>query len=256
MPFRFPKLTPTVKRLLIALAGAFVLTAVLENIAGIPIWDWLALDLSFNASGGYLNLIWQPFTYWMVWPPVPEALLQFSLTLLFMYFFLAPFEEAFGAKRTIQIGVVGILAAAIPTLLLAVGLHFAGITLAPNAYKMYGAEPLALAAFGAFPIIARGGEIYFMFLVRMKSWHVVLLGLGFAALSAVLGKNPFTFTQYAGALGGGVLFASWMLRPETPKKKPAPKKRRTGGPELRVLKGGGGASSDDGGDDDQPRWLN
>jgi hypothetical protein len=119
-----------------------------------------------------------------------------------------------------------------------------------SSYVVYGADVIALAALGAFPIIAKGAEIYFMFLVRMKAWHVVLLGLAFAALAAVLARNPFIFAQDAAALGGGVLFAKWLTRPRSPK--PIPKKRRSRGPDLRVVRGGGEGS----GDDDHPRWLN
>jgi membrane associated rhomboid family serine protease len=243
--FRFPRLTPTVKKLLILLAATFVVSAVLSNLAGVAV-EWLALDLTF-ASGHYVNLIWQPFTYWLYYPPVPDALFSFALTLLFLYFFLAPFEESFGAKRTLQLIATGVLSTAAGTIALAFLLHALGVQLDPSKYVIFGADPIALAALGAFPIIARNAEIYFMFLVRMKAWHAVLLGLAFAALAAVLARNPFTFAQHAAALGGGVMFARWITRPRSPKKA-APPKRRAGGPDLRVVRGG---------DDDQPpRWLN
>ena len=237
--FQFPKLTPTVKKLLILLAGAFVVVAVVQNLAGVPIFQWLALDVHFagNPEAKYLNLLWQPLTYWLVYPPVPDALFNFILTLVGIYFFLCPFEESFGPSRALQLAAAGVLAAALPCILLGF--------VVPAVRPIAGAGPIALASLGAFPVIARGREILFMLVIPMKSWTIVLFGLGLAALSAVLAQDVFIFVEYAGALGGGVAFAKWMMRPRTPAPtKPAPR----GGPKLRVLRGGA--------DDDKPRWLN
>lgn len=253
MPFRFPPLTPTVKKLLIVLAGAFVLSAVLENVGGLPVFAWLSLDLRLDPDGSYLNFIWQPFTHALVWPPVPESLLYAGFSLLFVYLTLAPFDHAFGARRTWELVICGTVAGAIAAVLLALALNLAGVVLSPEAYFLSGPGSMIFAAFGAFPVLMRGGEIYFMFIVRMKAWHTVLVGLGLSALAAVLAKNPHVFAMDAGALGAGVAYATWLTRPRPAKKAPA-KKRRTSGPELRVLRGG--ASSDANNDDDQPRWLN
>jgi membrane associated rhomboid family serine protease len=236
VPFRFPRLTATVKKLLIVLAAAFVSVAVLQNIAGVPVFEWLALSLHFE-----LNLLWQPFTYWLVYPPQEGALFNFLFVLLGIYFFLSPFEEAFGAKRALQLAASGVLAAALAT----VALAFAIAPVRP----IFGAASIALAALGAFPIIARDREILFMFVLPMKAWTVIALGLGIAALSAVLARDPFVFAEHAAALGGGFGFAKWITRPRISKTKKAPPKRRRSGPDLKVLRGG----SDD---DDPPRWLN
>jgi membrane associated rhomboid family serine protease len=241
MNFRFPRLTPTVKKLLIVLVAAFVAVAVAQNVANVPAFDYLALNLDWSGGTFYfINLAWQPFTYWLVYPPVPEALLNFALLLLGIYFFLAPFEESFGAKRTIQLSACGLAAAALATI--------AFSFIVPSQRPIYGAAPIALASLGAFPVIARNAEIYFMFLVRMKAWHVIAFGLGWAALSAVLARDVFIFVQYAAALGAGIGYAKWMTRPRTPKGKKPPKKRKSGGPDLRVVRGGE--------DDPPPRWLN
>ena len=241
--FRFPRLTPTVKKLLILLAAAFVILAVVQNLAGIPLFQWLALDVRFagNADALYLNLLWQPLTYWLVYPPVPNALLDFGLILLGIYFFLSPFEEAFGPKRTIQLSAVGVLGAALPCVLLGF--------LLPASRQIAGAGPIALASLGAFPVIARGREILFMFVIPMKAWTVILLGLGISALLAVLARDPFIFVEYSGALGAGLGYAKWMVRPRGPRRPTRKPPRRGRGPDLRVLRGGAD-------DDDKPRWLN
>lgn len=240
MPFRFPRLTPTVKKLLILLAAAFVTIAILQNVASFPAFQLLALDPQLT-EGVWLNLLWQPLTYWLAYPPVQGALLSVGLTLLFIYFFLTPFEEAFGAKRTVQLAAVGVLAAALGTILLS-------LLMRPR-LPVSGAEPIALAALGAFPVIAGNREILFMFVIPMRAWTVILFGLGISALMAVLAQDPFVFATHASALGAGLAFAKWMTRPRGPRKKKAPpKKKRRTGPDLRVVRGGGA--------DDRPRYLN
>ncbi len=238
--FRFPRLTPTVKKLLIGLVAAFVGIAVAQNVVDIDVFSWLALDLANLRHGVFVNLLWQPFTYWFAYPPVPEALFSFLMMLLVIYFFLSPFEEAYGAKRTLQLSAAGIGAGALATILLALVIE--------SPIPIAGASPIAAAAFGAFAVIARDREILFMFVVPMKVWHAILLGLGVLALAAILQRNPFFFVEEAAALGGGYGFARWMLRPRQTKKKPAAGRRR--GPDLKVVRGG---AKDD---EDKPRWLN
>jgi membrane associated rhomboid family serine protease len=242
VPVRFPRLTPTVKKLLILLTAAFVLVAVLQNLAELPAFELLALSPRLH-DGFWMNLLWQPFTYWLAYPPVPDALFSFALTALFLYFFLAPFEEAFGAKRTVQLTAIAVIAAAAAAILLSL--------LVPPRHLLAGADPIALAALGAFPIVAGNREILFMFVIPMRVWTVILLGLGFAALASVLARDPFIFAMDAAALGAGVAFTKWMTRPRSPAKRKSssgPKKRRPG-PDLRLVRGQGA-------DDERPRYLN
>lgn len=239
VPFRFPRLTPTVKKLLLLIGAAFVTIAVLQNVAALPAFQLLALSPRLT-EGVWINLLWQPFTYWLAYPPVPSGLYSLALGLLFLYFFLSPFEEAFGAKRTMQLVGVAVVAAALASIVLSLVL--------PPKMAIAGAEPIALAALGAFPIIAGNREILFMFVIPMRVWTVILLGLGFSALLALTARDPFVFATHASALGAGLGFAKWITRPRVPKKSP-PKKRRAG-PDLRVVRGG---ASDE---DDRPRYLN
>lgn len=253
MQFQFPRLTPTVKKLMIVLAVAFVATAVLQNVVELPVFQWLALDVGFRDAlfspdpevplwAHLLHLAWQPFTYWLIWPPVPRALLSAGLTLLMIYFFNSPFEEAYGPKRMLQICAVGILSAALGCVLVA--LVFAGST------PVYGGGVIVDAVIGAFPILFRGRKLYLIpFPFAIKPWHFVGLALGLLALNAVLAKDLYVFLAGAFAMGGGMAFAKWMTRPRGKKPSLSTRKRRRSGPDLKVLKGGVD-------DDEPPRWLN
>ncbi|HJL17412.1 MAG TPA: rhomboid family intramembrane serine protease [Sandaracinaceae bacterium LLY-WYZ-13_1] len=240
MQFRFPRLTPTVKKLLIFLGAMFVAVSVVQIVADVPVFQWLALRVSFT-DGQLLGLAWQPLTYWAVEPPVPGSLLNVALTLLMIYFFLSPFEEAFGPKRALQLAGVGIVAGA----LAAVALAFVW----PRAMPVSGASVIAAASFGAFPTVFRGREIIlFPLMIPLKAWTAVLIGLGITALMSLLNRDPYIFAMDASAIGAGFGFAKWMTRPRTPKSDPK-KRRRRSGPDLKVLRGGAD-------DDDRPRWLN
>lgn len=251
MQFRFPRLTPTVRNILIVMGVMFVATAVVQNVVDIPVFQWLALDVSFmdSASGtsvvAFWGLAWQPLTYWLMWPPVPQVMLSFGLCLLFTYLFLSSFEERYGPKRVLQLCVAGILASSIGCTLMALVL--------PWETYVYGGFPLVSAVIGAFPILFADRKLYLIpFPWAIKPWAFVGLDIGLSALQAVLGKDPYILFSAVFALGGGYLFARWMTRPRGrpdlgQKKK---KKRRRNGPDLKVLKGG----MDD--DDEPPRWLN
>lgn len=246
--FRFPRLTPTVKKLLIFLGAAFVLASVIEVVAGVPVYGWLALGLGFlEGDLGWLGLLWQPFTYWMIEPAVPPSLLNIAITMLVIYFFLSPFEESFGPRRTIQLAGVGVLAGALSAIALAAMLHMLGMP--PSRFgALSGASGIAAAAFGAFPVIFRGREIMlFPLMIPLKAWTAVFIGLAFTALMSLLARDPFVFVTDASSIGAGVAFSRWITRPRVTKK--PERKRRRSGPDLKVLRGGGD-------DDDKPRWLN
>lgn len=254
MQFRFPRLTPTVRNILIVMGVAFVATAVLQNVVGIPMFAWLALKVNFmDASTGAAmgggaaplwGLAWQPLTYWLMWPTEPRVLLSFGLCVLFTYLFLASFEERYGPKRVLQICLAGILSASIGSALVALVL--------PWPTYVYGGFPLVSAVIGAFPVLFADRKLHlipFPWAIDPKAF--VGLAVGLAALQAVLAQDPYVLISDVFALAGGYAFARWMSRPRG---RPdmglkGKKKKRRGGPDLKVLKGGMD-------DDEPPRWLN
>ena len=238
MRFNFPPLTPLVKKLLIGLGVAFVLVAVLD-LFGLHLYPLLALDLNYSTGVPY-SLAWSPFTYWAIYQPVPAVLVDVLLSGVMIYFFLSPFETTFGAKRAVILSGLGVLAAAAATVALAFVI--------PRSH-LYGAGVISAAAFGAFPVLFRDQEIMlFPLLIKMKPWTALLIGLGLSALMAVLSRDPHMFAAHAAAMGAGVGYAKWLIRPQKPKPSTKKRSRKSGGPDLRVIDGGA--------DDERPRWLN
>lgn len=238
MRFNFPPLTPLVKKLLIGLGVAFVTVAVLD-LFGLHLYPLLALDLNYTGGVPY-SLAWSTFTYWAIYQPVPDTLFNALLSALMIYFFLSPFETTFGAKRAVILCIVGTLSAAAATVALAFFI--------PRSH-LYGAGVISAAAFGAFPVLFRDQEIMlFPLLIKMKPWTALLIGLGISALMAVLSRDPHMFVAHAAAMGAGVGYAKWLVRPQKPKPTSKKRSRRAGAPDLRVIEGGG--------DDERPRWLN
>lgn len=238
MSFNFPPLTPLVKYLLIFLGVVFVAGAVLA-LFDVSLFEVLALQLSYG-RGVPWSLAWQPFTFWVIYPADPREVVNFALTLLMLYFFLSPFEQTFGKKQTVILAVLAILGAA--------GVAIALSFVLPRMIPLYGASALAAAAFGAFPVLFRDREIMlFPLLIKMKPWTALLIGLAITALMAVLYRDLHMFVVDATAMGIGVGYAKWLVRPPKPDQRAKPK-RRKGGPPLRVIEGGA--------DDSGPRWLN
>lgn len=237
MRFNFPPLTPLVRNLLIFLGAAFVLTAVLD-LFGLHLYPLLALELQY-ADGVPWSLAWQPFTYWAIYPPAPAALVDVLLTMLMLYFFLSPFEGTFGPRRTVILAILAVLVAGASAVALAFVL--------PRP-PLAGASAISAAAFGAFPVLFRDREIMlFPLLIKMKPWTALLIGLAISALLAVLYRDPHVFVVHATAMGAGVAYAKWLVRPPKPER-PSKPTRKKGGPALRVIEGGA--------DDSGPRWLN
>ena len=58
MQFNFPKLTPTVRTLLIVLVVVFVGQSIAEGLLHIPVSQWAAL-----LPGVHVGLLWQWATY-------------------------------------------------------------------------------------------------------------------------------------------------------------------------------------------------
>src|SRR5687767_2548924 len=96
-----PRITPTVKQILIALVAAFVIQVVL-------VFGWLAM------SPGEL-MPWQLLTYVLVDRNNP---IMFLIGLLFIAWALSTFELTFGRTRALQLCVIASLAASVPAWLL------------------------------------------------------------------------------------------------------------------------------------------
>ncbi len=232
--FRFPPLTPFVKKLLIALFATWILQIVLQNWAGVPTFALLAL------STGSLGLptLWQLATHTFAFPTGPNAVFSMILSLLFLWLMLAPFEQRFGQKRTWQLCVVSVLVSAVVALL--VGIFVS------NPSPLYGAHRILLGTIAAFGWSYRGqGRMSFFGVIDMKPEHIVYLVLAFSLLMFLITGDAVALVADLGAVGGGVAFIEWLRRPP---------KRRV----RKVARGKRKSSFDvvDGGKSDEPRWLN
>ena len=239
-PFSFPRLTPTVKALLIALGGAFVVEAVLQKALGLPLFQLLALHPVIG-----LQSLWQVVTYVWVEPPVPDAVGGLLIGMLFAYLILSPFEERYGPRRLVQLCAASTLGAAFAVLILAL------LYPAPGGYFLAGSEPWVLGGIAAFAATVRGGQLLFFGVFPMRAWHLIGLVLGYSALISLLASNPFHLAMTSGAVGAGVGFVRWMTRPRTPRMSRARRPRNGRGVPMRLIRG-----DHDGDDDDEPKWLN
>src|SRR4051794_33266390 len=106
-------MTPFVRALLIALAALFVLTALLQNFAGVRVFEVLALNPTMLS----VETAWQIVTHVLVVQPLPGSVVSLAFSLVFIWIILAPFEQRYGSDRAIQLSVVSAVAAALSVLL-------------------------------------------------------------------------------------------------------------------------------------------
>jgi membrane associated rhomboid family serine protease len=231
--FRFPPLTPFVKKLLIALFSTWILQIFLQNWGGVPMFELLALD---TGSPG-VQTLWQLGTHVFAFPTGPQAVFSMLIVLLFLWLMLAPFEQRFGQKRTIQLCIVAVLCSAV--LALIVGL------IVPSPSRLYGAQAILLASIAAFAWSYRGqGRMSFFGVIDMKPVHIIYLVLALSALMFITSGDAVALAADLGAIGGGMGFIEWLKRP--PKRRRRPKRRKKQS-SFDVVEGGRA---------DEPRWLN
>lgn len=230
--FRFPPLTPFVKKLLIALFGAWVAQIILQNWAGVPTFELLAL----NTANPGLHTIWQLGTHVLAFPTGPQAVFSMLISLVFLWWMLAPFEQRFGEKRTVQLCVAAALSSALLGLL--VGL------LVPNPSALYGAQAILLSSIAAFAWSYRGqGRMSFFGVIDMKPIHIIYLVLALSLLMFMTSGDAVALAADIGAIGGGMAFIEWLRRPPSRRRPTRHKKRSSFG----VVQGGRS---------DGPGWLN
>lgn len=213
-----PRITPTVKQILIGLVAAFVLQIVLENWLDVRVFGWLAM------SPGAL-MPWQLVSYVLVDRNHP---IMFLIGLLFIAWALSMFELTFGRRRTLQLCLVVLVAASVPAWLL--GLVIGG------APPLYGANPLWYGGIAAITWLDRHRPMSLFGVLPMTAQQFLLLLLGISVLMFLTSKNETAFIGDLGALAGGIAMASWLRKPRRPKKPPERKKARAGG--FKVIPGG------------------
>ena len=234
-----PPLTPTVRTLLIVLGVVFVGQTIVVGGLSIPITAWAALW-----PGLHVGLAWQWATHWVVAPIAhPSDIPFYAFSLFVLYLVLSPFELQFGARRVVQLAIVGIVGGALPVVLL-------GLVAPSIVGPIAGPFGPSWAWMGAFMVTSAGARVAIVFMpgVAMPPASLAALFLGLAAFQGIWAHDAAGFVHGVGAVGAGVLFGRWMLRAR-PGKGPTPKKKVGGRPRFEVIKGGAD-------DDDKPRWLN
>jgi membrane associated rhomboid family serine protease len=229
--FQLPPLTPFVRVLLIALLVVFVLAAVLENFAGIPVVGFLELK-----PGLSLLTPLQLFTHVWVVRPDPNAVLWLAISGYFLWLILAQFEARYGTPRAVQLTLVAAVSAGLPALL--VGL------LAPRfAAPLAGPQTITLCAICAYAaLMPRQAQLNF-FGWMLSPRHLLWVILGFSLIGFITSRNGAALAADLGAIGGGLAFVKyWMQRP------PPRRSAKKGGGRLHVVR-----SDDDSG---PGRWLN
>jgi membrane associated rhomboid family serine protease len=228
-----PPLTPFVRALLIILFGSFIVAAVLENFAEIPVVSVLALN---PRALGPLTPV-QLLTYPLVVPT--RDLFPLVISLVFLWMILAPFEERYGRARTIQLAVVASFAAALTAI--------AAGQLLPSATHGFLAGPqwITLSAVAAYAVLLPPyAEVSFFGVFPMRAKHLLALVVGFSVIGYLTHPDLAALAADLGAIGSAIGFVKWwMQRPPPRSSGGGPRKKGT--PKLRLV----------GKDDEPKRWV-
>jgi membrane associated rhomboid family serine protease len=219
--------------MLIALLTLFVLAAILQNFAGVPVVAWLALDTQQLSPLTPLQLL----THVWVVPPEPSSVLWLAVSGYFLWLIMAPFEARYGQRRIIELTFVSALSAGLPALLVG---HLVPGLAAPLA----GPQTITLCAICAYAFLLPAHAEVSFFGWALQPRQLLWVILGFSVIGFLTSRNAAALAADLGAIGGGMAFVRyWMQRPGPRSKGP-----KKGSGRLRVVR-------DD--DDDGPKhWLN
>jgi membrane associated rhomboid family serine protease len=218
--------------MLIALLSIFVLAAILQNFAGIPVVDWLALDTHQLTPLTPLQLL----THIWIVPPLPQSVLWLAISGYFLWLIMAPFEARYGQRRTIELTLVAAVSSGLPALLVG---HLAPGLAAPLA----GPQTITLCAICAYAFLLPSHAQVSFFGWSLQPRQLLWVILGFSVIGFLTSRNAAALAADLGAIGGGMAFVRyWMQRPP-PRKGP-----KKGPNKLRVVRND---------DDEGPKhWLN
>ncbi len=236
--FRLPPLTPFIRALLIALGALFVIEAILQNFLDVPVFELLAL----NPSVLGIATAWQVFTHVLIVPAQSNYIFSLMLSLLFIWWIMAPFEARYGRTRVIQLSIVATLSAAAGAILVC--------QIAPTAGSLvFGPQTITVAGMCAYAmLLPPHAELSFFGMFQMRPIQLIYVVVGLSVVGFLTSKNAAQLAADLGAIGGGIGFAKiWMLRAPRRKIFGGGKPKKKTGPALKLVKS----------DEEEPkRWLN
>lgn len=235
--FRFPPLTPFIKKTMIVLAGAFILTVLIEALASFPIVSLLA----FSGEPG-LPWLWQVVTHVFVYPVSGGAVMSFAIDLLFLWLMGSPFEAQHGPRPTLFLFIVATIATGL-------GAAAAALVL-PTV--VYGMGPLIWALILGFAAVTGwNARVSFFGMFQMRTWHLVAIFGAISFIANIADRNFGAIVAETAGAAAAYGYIKWYMRPRKPKKPKfdRPTIKRVGR-RFEVVEGGKS------GDDDRPKWLN
>jgi membrane associated rhomboid family serine protease len=188
-------MTPWVKRLLIANTAVFLAVFVLENIARIPVMQWLAFRP--------LNFVRTPWTI-LTYSFVHAGIWHLLGNLLVLFFFGAPLENRWGSRDFIKFYLVSVAGGALFSVLF----FFMQPSLA-----IVGASAGTFGLMAAFAMIWPDMEIHVWGIFPIKAkWFVGIL----AGINVLMLWTPNNGVAVLAHLGGLVAAVAWLKSPWAP----------------------------------------
>jgi membrane associated rhomboid family serine protease len=224
--FALPPLLPFTRRLLIVLAGFYLVEIVLVNWMRIPFSEWLALE----TGSIRLKTLWSVVTYPAAFDTSPDGIFRALIDFLFLWWMVSPLEQQIGSAKTAGLALVSVLGGSIAAVLV-------GLLAAPS--LVFGPSPILLGAIGAFGVYLRGRRVMFFGAIPMEAIHVVWIAVAFSVLHFLTSKNVVQLVADFGALGAAMAYARYgngLFRRRGSRKS---------GPKLRAVRG-----------PEPPRWMN
>lgn len=195
--FHSPPLTKINKTIIIASVALFVLSAILEKVAGMSITSLLALKTKAIFSGHIYQLATYPF--------VERSFFAILFNCLIIWFIGSDLEGHWGKKLYLQFLTSCITATAFIYIIVTGIFLRDGLSMS---FPLFGLSTVCYGLLGAYAIIYADRYLSFMFLFPIKAiWFCILLG-GIQLYQAIFS----TYAKSAWAHLAGLIFGILFLR--------------------------------------------
>lgn len=262
----FPRPGKTLKGVMLALFGVWLLLAVGLNWGGLP-------PEVFRALAGNTDAILDGEVWRLVTAPVihtPSGTIGHILfALLVLYFFGTALEEGFGGPRFVRFLVASAVIGYVCQILVTLAVSDATAEKLVGEY-WYGAAPALEALAIAWALSFRGRTVLLFFVLPVTSKGLIVFVVGASIMTLLAGATP---PEGLVAPFGG-MFAGWLLGAGTPSplrrlwlkwrlaqldadaRRGGSRRDRIARSKLRSIRGGRSEDKDDASEDEPRRFLN
>src|SRR5690606_13694245 len=210
----FPAFNAFLKGLMATLLLAYVVQVIATGWLGLPLTQLIVLHTASPTPLWLLQLLTYPFAF----DPGPGGVGSFLISMLFAYWIYGDFQQSYGTRYSLQLGLAATVGVGVMTL------AFASVFGARE--PLFGFNTILWAVIACVAWLARGRPMQLFGVIPIKGGEQFLLLLvGVSVLFFLPTRSVVGLVSNLSALAVGVAFAHFMSGGFGRRRRPKPKKK-------------------------------